>query len=564
MRNNQCQPWVYISMTILTIFNLLVYFAIRAMWSGIVRYTFKSMPYILLAVILTSTLLMIVLTTTKKYPKWVIFPNILVNILFLGLDAYIISLTTEATYYFIREFMYGLGFVAIIGLIPWLLSTIPYTRWFQQRWIPSLIFIILFILGVFWQFDICLFNKIDTPVVYAVEDTYQIVFTTQAKGEAWVVIDGVEYNDTFAGYRYTEEKIHKITVPMEALDNAKEYTINTRAMYLRGPYESLQGKTITETFTWKGIQQSDGLNYYVLADTHNTQKTPLAAATYFKDKLDFLIAVGDHVSWIDREDDLRNFLTLAGNITQGEIPVVYARGNHETKGVMAKDLYRYVGAKGENYYYTFRLDTIWGIVLDIGEDHGDDFVEYCGISKFDAYREEQTEFLDEVLSNAENEFDAEGVKYRIAISHIPLTVKSENDYVADIKDEWVERLNQMKISILYSGHQHELWFIDDEFKDGSTLTQVKEYSGKEENNKKRIMTNANFPSILVSKRGEAQSLLDPEKIFDTGFIGLAVSVEGNETILKYTNDHQEVVGNIRSPWFSHIVYGDEIRVTNVE
>ena len=78
------------------------------------------------------------------------------------------------------------------------------------------------------------------------------------------------------------------------------------------------------------------------------------------------------------------------------------------------------------------------------------------------------------------------------------------------------------------------------------------------------MSNATFPSILVSKRGETQSLLDKEKVFDNGFIGVAASVTDTETILQYTNDHKEVLDHIRSPWFSDIVYGTEIRVPNIK
>ena len=199
----------------------------------------------------------------------------------------------------------------------------------------------------------------------------------------------------------------------------------------------------------------------------------------------------------------------------------------------------------------------------IGEDHIDDFIEYAGIAKFDAYRDEQTAFLDHVLANAENGFDAEGVAYRIAICHIPLTVKSIEDHAGAHKDAWVERLNQMKLTVLYGGHIHELWYIDPAFEDGSTLTQVVEYSGKEDNNNQRIMSNATFPSILVSKRGDAQSLTDPEKVFDTGFIGLAVTVKDEETIMKYTDDEGNVL-ETRSPWFSDIEYGEEIRVPNVK
>lgn len=561
----QCKPLFFISMTALAIFNLLCYFSIRSMWSGIIRYTFDAMPYLLLLGIFVTAMGMVILTMLGRYPRFPAFIATTVNILFLGLDAYIISLTTEASHYFIREFLYGVAFLGGLGVILFLWFYLPKEPWFRKKWMPSLMLLLLFIGGIIWKFDLSFSNGfVSIPVVYAVEDTYQIVFTTKAKGEAWITINGVEYNDTFAGYRYTESTIHKVTVPMKALDNAGEYTLYTRAMYLRGPYCSLQGKTLSETHTWKGVDTSDGLNYYVLADTHNTQKTPLAAANYFGEYLDFLISVGDNVSWIDREEDLLNFHTLAGNITKGEIPVIYARGNHETKGIMAKDFHRYVGSKDGNYYYTFRLQNIWGIVLDIGEDHGDDFVEYCGISKFDQYRKEQTAFLDQVLFHSGREFDAPGIDYRIAVCHIPLTVKNQDDYVADIKDQWVERLNQMKLTIMYSGHQHELWFIDENFEAGSTLTNVEEYSGKSENNKQRIMTAATFPTILVSKRGESQSLLDKEKVFDTGFIGVAASVNDTETVLQYTNEDMEVLTDIRSPWFSDIIYGEEIRVNNIK
>lgn len=560
-----CKPWIFITVTILALFNLLCYFSIRSMWSGIIRYTFDAMPYLLLAGILVTSLGTTILVMYKKYPRLPAIIAGFIDILFLGLDAYIISLTTEASHYFIREFFYGIAFLGNIGILLFALFYLPKKSWFQKKWVQTLMLPVLLVIGIIWQFDISFNNEFtSTPVIYAVENTYQIVFTTKAKGEAWVTIDGKEYNDTYAGYRHTENTIHKITVPMKVLDSAGEYTLHTRAMYLRGPYCSLQGKNLTESHTWKGVDTSDGLNYYVLADTHNTQKTPLAAASYFGEYLDFLISVGDNMSWIDREEDLLNFHTLAGNITRGEIPVIYARGNHETKGVMAKDFHNYVGSKNGNFYYTFRLHNIWGIVLDAGEDHADDFVEYCSISKFDQYREEQTKFLDEVLDDSYHEFDDQGIDYRIGICHIPLTVKNQDDYLADIKDEWIERLNQMKLTVMYSGHQHELWFIDENFADGSILTNVEEFSGKSENNKQRVMTDAEFPTILVSKRGESQSLLDKEKVFDTAFIGLAVSVTDTQTIMQYTNENGEVLKDIRSPWFSDIIYGEEIRVDNIK
>lgn len=561
----QCKPWLFIAINVFLVLNLLCYFGIRSMWSGIIRYTFDTMPYILLFTMVAACIIATLLSLNKKYPLIPAILFLLLGLLFFGLDAYIISLTTEASHYFIREFLYGLLYLAVIAFLYCLIFVLPKQKFFQEKWIPSVVLVLLFVGGLLWRFDVLLPNSINnTPAVFAVEDTYQIVFTTSAKGTAWVEIDGVEYNETYAGYRTTESRIHKVTVPMEALDNAGEYTICAKAMLLRGPYSSMQGKTISETYHWRGVIPEDGLNYYVISDVHNITDAPVAAASYFGDDLDFLINCGDQVSWVDRTSDLEEALIMCGKITGGEIPVIYARGNHETKGVKAHELYNYVGANGTDYYYTFRIKNIWGVVLDIGEDHADTFVEYYGAAKFDDYRDEQTAFLDEIIANADTEYKAPGVDYRIAVCHIPLTVKSKNDHAAKWKDAWVERLNQMNLTMLYGGHIHQLWYVDPSFEDGSTLVQCEEYSGKATGNNKRIMTAATFPAILVSRKSTGQQLTYDELVFDTHFIGVAVTSDGETTTLRYTNEKQEVVGNIISPWFSDIVYGEKIEVENVK
>lgn len=561
----QCKPWLFISINLVTIFNLLCYISIRSMWSGIIRYTAEMVPYILLGIIALAALTHTLFSINRKYPVIFTVFYIVINVFFLALNGFIISLTLDAAIYFVREFLYSGTFLLIIGVIFWAITSLHKYSIFQKKWFPSILLLLLLMIGFFWQYDFVLYNSIScTPAVYAVEDTYQIVFTSTAKGTGWVTIDGIEYNDTYAGYRKTEDTVHKIIVPMAALDNAGEYTISTRSMLLRGPYCALQGQTISKTYHWKGVTPEDGLNYYVLSDTHNTQKSPYAAGTYFGDSLDFLISCGDTASWIDREDDLTQMLRIAGNITKGEVPVIYARGNHETKGVMAHEYYKYVGADGEDFYYTFRLKNVWGVVLDIGEDHRDKYEEYYSAAKFNAYRRAQTEFLDDILENAENEFDAEGVEYRIAVCHIPLTLKYTNDHARTYKDAWIKRLNKMKLTILYGGHVHQLWYIDNAFEDGATLTLSPHYSGTTEDNASRIMTNAKFPAILVSRRSEGQLLTYPEKFLDDGFWGLAVSSDGDRTTMRYTNEDHDVLKNITCPWFEGIDYGSEIVILNAK
>lgn len=557
----QCSPKLFIVMNILLIFNTLIFWSIRSMWSGIIAIAGKPIPYILMVVLAITTLSVSICSLYKKRPLILSIWGCMVSVIFLGLHGYMLSVTQDSWLYFVREFMSGAIFLGTIILVTYLIFYASTIKWLQAKWFPPVAGIFLLVMGFLSLYDIQLINGIEkTPVVYAVEDTYQITFTTKAKGEAWVVIDGVEYNDTYAGYRKSENTIHKISVPTEVLDNATSYTVYTRAMYLRGPYCALQGSTIKKTYNWRGVDNSDGIQYYAISDNHLTTGTTAAAAHYWGDKLDFLVALGDTVNWIDAETELSLLLHLASDITKGEIPVIYARGNHETKGVVADDYHNYVGSKNGNFYYTFRIKNIWGIVLDVGEDHEDTHWEFSDMARFDAYRKEQLAFLDNVIKNADNEYNAKGVDYRIGLCHIPLTFVKDDDTLKDQKFAWVERLNQMNLTIMYSGHRHELMFADANLEAGSLLTTVPAYNGTGKSTT-YIMSGANFPSILVSKRGQEQLYSEKENVFGKHFIGVAASVDGDETILHFTNESGEIIETI-SPWFDGVRYGKEIRIKN--
>jgi len=560
LMKKQCNPKAFAVMSILLVLNLLVFWSIRSMWSGIIAIVGKPAPYLFAAILALTTLAVTICSLYKKQPLSIAILGYILDIIFLALNGYMLSETLDSWHYFIREFFYGFAFIGIIVLIVYLIFFNKEAQWIQKKWFPPVLGIFLFVIGFFAIFDIQLINGIEkTPVVYAVEDTYQITFTTKAKGEAWVVINGVEYNDTYAGYRRSEDTIHKITVPMEVLDNANSYSVYTRAMYLRGPYCALQGPTISQTVNWRGVDTTDGLNYYVFSDNHLTTETVADAAGYWGEDLDFLISLGDTVNWIDSENELSLLLHLASNITQGEIPVIYARGNHETKGLVADDYHKYVGSKNENFYYTFRMKNIWGVVLDVGEDHEDTHWEFSDMARFDTYRAEQLGFLDEIIANADNEYAAEGVDYRLGICHIPVTFAQPDDPLLKQKFAWVERLNQMNLDIMYNGHLHKLMYADANLATGNTLTLTSAYSGKTENNTTYQMAGTNFPTCLVSKRGQMQLATEKENVFGKYFIGVAASFDGNKTILKYTNEVGEIVETI-SPWYEGMDYGEEIRV----
>ena len=103
--------------------------------------------------------------------------------------------------------------------------------------------------------------------------------------------------------------------------------------------------------------------------------------------------IGDIVSYAKSIDTVmvHTFGPVADIVK--DIPVVFARGNHEGRGA---DSYLVPGLfdtpTGEPYYI-FRRGPVAFVVLDGGEDKPDSSVEYSGLADYDAYRQAELEWL---------------------------------------------------------------------------------------------------------------------------------------------------------------------------
>ncbi|MEG1527976.1 MAG: metallophosphoesterase [Clostridia bacterium] len=557
----QSKLWLSITSTVISVFNVLCFYAIHSMWSGIIAILGKASPYIIIALMfLIAVASLIILLSGKRY----LIPTIIFSVLtlfFFVVECYIISVAYDSYKYFLREFAIAFGFTALIALLVFLLFYYPKTKLANSR-IFKFVLVFVLVFGIFFGYFGIIPNQFETtPVVYAVEEEYQIVFITSAKSTAWVKVGDKEYNATYAGSRTSQDRVHKVCVPMEELDNAGGYTIFSRAMILRGPYSAMQGVTISQEYNWRGIDTENGLNYYVLSDTHTEYRQAIKAGNFFGDKLDFLICCGDTANWLDTIGDVVYGLRVMGGITRGEIPTVYARGNHETKGLIADELYKFVGSVNQNFYFTFKMQNIWGVVLDLGEDHGDNWAEFYDSSRFDQYRADQTEFLDTILDNKDDEFDAEGIDYRIGICHIPITFKYAKDHAGKVKDSWIERLNQMKLTMMFAGHRHQLMYVEPNAEPNTPLYLQEAYAGYTSTKPEGYTTNASFPLVMVSRKSNVQQIDVGDKFFEKYFIGLAVTSDGTNTTMRFTTKDNQIV-SIVSPWIKDKVYGSQIVVPN--
>ena len=351
------------------------------------------------------------------------------------------------------------------------------------------------------------------PVVYAVEDEYQIVFSTSDNAIGWVNIGGVEYYDLYAGSMKSADKVHKITVPQEVLDEAGAYSVGYRQMIYRGPFGGYLGDTRMRSYNFRPVDSSDGLYHVAISDVHEAVEAATSAATAgdamplafdSMQDADFIVLLGDLVSMVETEEDAQLANKLAFQITKGEIPVIYARGNHEIKGEYAEELYKYVGSKDQQYAYTMTLgdDDVFAVVLDMGEDHEDDWWEYYETARFDLYRQEQTEMLEEVLADG----DYENYRYRMMVCHIPVVYVDKNGYFEEFRTEWTDLLNEMELDIGLSGHKHVLWpLLPGQAEPNTTLVYSEGYSGAEGKVEGGYLLDFNFPNFLVGRRSLEQS-----------------------------------------------------------
>ena len=175
-----------------------------------------------------------------------------------------------------------------------------------------------------------------TPIVYAVGENYQILVPVNCGTLMWVEVGEKRFYDDVNGILRSNCTTHKMIVPMEALDSSCEYKICYRIVSERKPYRS----DVSDVYEYRSAfypVKEKGARFFHIADAHNRVEEPVMAAEAFGN-IDFLILNGDLP---DHSGDVKNFTTIhriAAEITDGERPVVFSRGNHDMRGVYAENI----------------------------------------------------------------------------------------------------------------------------------------------------------------------------------------------------------------------------------
>lgn len=296
-------------------------------------------------------------------------------------------------------------------------------------------------------FPVTPFKFTSGPVVFDNGSEYSVVFSTNDKGTAYIEY---EYSgETVRKYaadngRKLSSTIHTITVPYEQL-SGNAYKVGATRVIDELGYGGRTGGTIESNEITFNDNLGDDVNVLTVSDWHTYNEKAEKAVSYSGD-YNAVILLGDCAPSIMYAEDIEEYLlTFASDLSKGEMPVIFTRGNHETRGREAGNLSYYLGF--DKFYYTAKLGNYNFVVLDSGEDKMDDHVEYGGMVDYEQNRKEMVEWLND-LSNESN-------SKTIALSH-----DNEICIEEELSQASHEKLEELNVSLLVSGHYHEVEFID--------------------------------------------------------------------------------------------------------
>lgn len=302
------------------------------------------------------------------------------------------------------------------------------------------------------------------PSVFAVEDAYHIMVNIKFPSLVSVKIGDEEYFDESNGIMCSQSPVHRVIVPISELDKAGKYTLCVRPIIERLPYFT-KTEPIKE-YEYNFYPVPDGeIRAYHISDAHNHIDGPLKAAKAFGD-IDFLILNGDVINHSGDPSKFENIYIICSELTRGEKPVIFSRGNHDMRGNFAEKFAEYTPNSNGKTYYTFRLGRIWGVLLDCGEDKPDDHPEYGYTVACHGFRKRQTAFLRNII--AEKDYEADGIDTKLVICHNPFTrvINPPFNIEKEIYSEWATLLKEfIKPDLMICGHFHDtaVWEKGGEF-----------------------------------------------------------------------------------------------------
>lgn len=306
------------------------------------------------------------------------------------------------------------------------------------------------------------------PYLQALHDTgVTIVWTTNTEATGWVELapddsshfyqqERPKFFASSHGFKNIS-KVHKVTLKGLKPGTTYRYRVYSQEVLSHiGAKVKYGNVAATQVYRQAPLRfktapsSQKEVVFGVINDIHgrNEVMEKLLANLDFK-KTDLVFFNGDMANDLRSEDQMfSDFMDTGVKVFASEIPMYYARGNHETRGQYASPFPDYFVTTTGQLYYLVRRGPICFVVLDCGEDKPDSDIEYSGIVNMDYYRSEQAEWLKEALKHP----DYVSAPYKVVICHMPPFGGWHGE--REIAEKFVPLLNQAGAQVMLSGHLH--------------------------------------------------------------------------------------------------------------
>lgn len=446
-------------MLVLNVIGTIIYYAARASWVfidislNIEGFTFGLLYAMIAVAIIGAVLTALRLYETKKNgeeiytKKWfgaisVVYTVISVLFFIAGFVFCYLSASAESASQYFPYLEKSLFNAAFFILVPFLVIFFPLFKGKARKAVTAIVLVVFTLIGICKVFPVGSYEITSNPTVIDTGKNYSVVFSTNAHGTGYVeyTYDGKDYKvyDNTAGRLNSDSLIHSISIPYEHLNN-NTYKIGSVKVFEQYSYGSRTGKEVVSGEYKFSPVSADEITFLVISDWHTEIGRVYDTLEYIGD-YDAVLLMGDASPGLDFEEEaVINTVEFAGEITGGAKPVIYARGNHETRGAYAGKLADSLGL--DEFYYTADMGNYSFVVLDSGEDKDDSHPEYGGMTDYNTYRAEMVEWL----KTTETENDKV-----IALSH-SWQISSVEEELS--QTAWNE-LDRLGATLVISGHNH--------------------------------------------------------------------------------------------------------------
>ncbi|MEG1563997.1 MAG: FN3 domain-containing metallophosphoesterase family protein [Bacteroides sp.] len=244
-----------------------------------------------------------------------------------------------------------------------------------------------------------------------------------------------------------------------------QYRIHAKEMKSFQPYKVAFGDNLLSPwYTFRTVNpQQKGGSIFITSDMHSQPQLlkRLLELCDYKTCTSFFYA-GDMMNYMQHggEHPFSSFIDASVDLFASSVPFELVRGNHETRGDLAREFPSFFPKTNGKLYGSYLLGDVMVVMLDTGEDKAETHPVYANLTDYEAYRTEQAEWLKALISTK----IFRKAKYRIVISHFPMTMSAEEKQEdmwhgwQDAIDKLSPVLNKARVDLLVAGHTHRFFY----------------------------------------------------------------------------------------------------------